>query len=165
MNHHFIYKTEMDEGEIVIEYSEAGVTFVTLPYDTRKELNKEEYKENAAIKAFFDDYFEGKSPDPNKIKLDIKVTEFQRKVYDILLNTKTGTVLTYGDVAKLIGCGAPRAVGQALRKNPVPIIVPCHRIVGSGWEGGFAGSTTGEKMDYKRYLLLLEKNNRKIKKI
>lgn len=68
-------------------------------------------------------------------------TEFQRKVYGALRRIPYGSVITYGELASLIGNpGAARAVGRACASNPVPIVVPCHRVVRSGGSiGGFAG--------------------------
>lgn len=73
------------------------------------------------------------------------VTDFQRQVYDHLMTIPYGHVVTYGDVAKALGMpdGAARAVGQAVGANPVSIVIPCHRVVGSdgalhGYGGGLA---------------------------
>lgn len=149
MEKYFKYNTQ--KGEIKIIYNEIGITSVILPCDNINETHSLEYCENEKIKKYFEDYFSGKETEP--VKLDIKVTEFRKKVFDILLVTKMGTVLTYGDVARLIGCGSPQAIGQALKRNPVPIIIPCHRVIGKGWDGGFGGETEGDKMDFKKFLL------------
>lgn len=154
MGKYFIYETL--KGDIKISYSDIGVTSVVLPCDKDRESNDTEYLENKKIKKYFDDYFSGKEPE--KVELDIKITSFQRKVFNLLLETKMGTILTYGAVAKLIACGSSQAIGQALKKNPVPIIVACHRVVGKGWDGGFGGETSGEKMEFKKFLLEHEKN-------
>ena len=149
MNKYFIYKTI--KGDIKISYSNIGVTSVVLPCDKDRDINFGEYLEDEKIKKYFDDFFSGR--EPAQISLDINVTPFRKKVFDILLNTKIGTFLTYGDVAKLIYCGSPQAIGQALKNNPVPIIIACHRVVGKGWDGGFGGEIDGEKMEFKKYLL------------
>jgi methylated-DNA-[protein]-cysteine S-methyltransferase len=154
MHKYFIYKTP--QGDMKIVYTDLGVTTIILPCDRDREIKTNEYLENEVIKRYFDDYFEGKEPE--KIKLDINVTPFQKRVFDLLLETRMGTFLTYGDIGKLINCGSSQAIGQALKKNPVPIIVACHRVVGKGWEGGFGGETVGEKMDFKRFLLEHEKS-------
>lgn len=150
---HFVYNTEA--GDIFIIYNEKGVCEVKLPYDNLDSLEGLGYRENAEIRRYFDSFFLHKGA--HEIALDINVTSFQKKVYDILSSTKRGSVLTYGDIGRLIGCGSARAVGQALRKNPVPIIIPCHRVVGKNWDGGFGGETAGEKMVFKKFLLELEK--------
>lgn len=67
-----------------------------------------------------------------------KGSEFQQQVYRIMQDIPLGEVLTYGDVAKKLGVPA-QPVGQACGANPIPIIIPCHRIVGTGHLGGFSG--------------------------
>lgn len=151
--YYFIYKTI--RGDITIFYDETGVTSVCLPYDNQESTKGVSYKEDENIKKYFKDYFSG--TEPEKIDINVKLTDFQKKVFDVLLNTSMGTFLTYGDIAKLIGCGCSQAVGQALKRNPVPIIIPCHRVVGKGWDGGFGGETQGPKMEFKKYLLEIER--------
>lgn len=153
---YFAYTTKL--GEIFIFYNDKGVTEIKLPYDNLDSIDESKYLENERIRRYFDDYFAGNEPE--RIEVDINVTEFQKKVYDILCSTKWGSTLTYGDIARLIGCGSPRAVGQALKRNPVPIVIPCHRVIGKKWDGGFGGETRGEKMDFKRFLI---ENERKSK--
>ena len=150
---YFAYKTKL--GDIIVIYDEKGVCEIKLPYDSLNSLDGLKYMESEEIKRYLEDYFKGK--DPEKLEININVTKFQKKVYDALCATKRGSTLSYGDLGKLIGCSSPRAVGQALKKNPVPIIIPCHRVVGKNWDGGFGGETTGEKMDFKKFLIELER--------
>jgi methylated-DNA-[protein]-cysteine S-methyltransferase len=152
--YHFSYNTKY--GDIVIIYNENGVSDVRLPYDGLDNLDGSVYRVDEEIKQYFDDYFEGK--EPKKLKLDLKVTPFQKKVFEALLNTKRGDILTYGDIGNIIGCSSPRAIGQALKRNPIPLIIACHRVVGKGWDGGFGGETLGEKMELKKYLIEIEKS-------
>lgn len=154
----FYCRHNTQKGDIFIVYDKNGVKQVFLPYDEFTGFDELEYKEDEKIKKYFDDYFSGK--DIENIDLNINITQFQKKVFDILLNTKRGTLVTYSDIAALIGCGSSQAVGQALKKNPVPILIPCHRVVGKGWDGGFAGETSGPKMEYKKYLIDFERNNK-----
>ena len=79
-------------------------------------------------------------------------TEHQLKVWEALSEIPSGTVLTYGKLAKKIGSSA-RAIGNACRNNPLPIVVPCHRIVAACDIGGFSGSQSGVLLDIKRDLL------------
>ncbi len=65
-------------------------------------------------------------------------TDFQQQVYRIMQDIPFGEVLTYGEVAKKLGVPA-QPVGQACGSNPIPVIIPCHRIVGTGNLGGFSG--------------------------
>ncbi len=65
-------------------------------------------------------------------------TPFQRRVWEALRNVPRGQVISYGELARRVGSpGAARAVGQAMAHNPCPVVIPCHRVVGSG------GSLTG----------------------
>ncbi len=79
-------------------------------------------------------------------------TRFQERVWAQLCRILPGETRTYGELARLLGSG-PRAVGQACRANPCPIVVPCHRVVAATGLGGFAGDTSGRKLDIKRWLL------------
>lgn len=82
-------------------------------------------------------------------------TAFQRKVWDAISAIPRGTVRTYGQVGKHIGCGSPRAVGQACGANWFPLIVPCHRVTASGGLGGFSNhdDENGFHLSVKRWLL------------
>jgi methylated-DNA-[protein]-cysteine S-methyltransferase len=81
-------------------------------------------------------------------------TTFQKKVYEACSRIPAGKVTTYGRLAKEIGCGSARAVGQALRVNPFAPEVPCHRVVkADGSLGGFYGKTEGPELRRKEKLL------------
>lgn len=85
----------------------------------------------------------------------MKVTPFQQRVYDEVTRIPRGRVATYKDVAARIGCGSPRAVGQALKRNPFAPRVPCHRVIASDMTiGGFQGETHG--IAIRRKLRMLE---------
>ncbi|MES9988103.1 MAG: methylated-DNA--[protein]-cysteine S-methyltransferase [Candidatus Thiodiazotropha endolucinida] len=84
--------------------------------------------------------------------LILEGTPFQCRVWQALQEIPSGSTLTYGELARQIGSGA-RAVGNACRDNPCPLIVPCHRVVGTAGLGGFAGERGGEKLEIKRWLL------------
>jgi methylated-DNA-[protein]-cysteine S-methyltransferase len=87
------------------------------------------------------------------VPLDLQGTPFQRKVWSALLEIPYGQVVSYADLAERIGSPkAFRAVGSANGRNPVPIIVPCHRVINAG--GGLGGYSCG--LAYKRLLLELE---------
>jgi methylated-DNA-[protein]-cysteine S-methyltransferase len=79
-------------------------------------------------------------------------TAFQRRVWSLLSAIPPGQTRTYGAIARELG-SAPRAVGQACRANPLPIVVPCHRVVGARGLGGFAGDTSGRRLAVKQWLL------------
>jgi methylated-DNA-[protein]-cysteine S-methyltransferase len=97
-------------------------------------------------------YFAGEA-DAFDLPLDLQGTPFQRSVWQALLRIERGATCSYGDIARSLGVpSASRAVGSAVGRNPVSIIVPCHRVVGSsGSLTGYAGG-----LDRKRALLRLE---------
>jgi len=90
------------------------------------------------------------------VELDLsRLTSFQLSVLQAARRIPTGSVWTYGQVARTIGKPkASRAVGQALGRNPVPIVIPCHRVVAS--DGSLGGYSGGGGVDSKRWLLHLE---------
>ncbi len=90
-----------------------------------------------------------------RVSVDLKGTAFQQKVWHALQQLKPGEVVSYGELAKRLSSGA-RAVGNACRNNPVPVLVPCHRVVAQNGLGGFSGKQTGEMMAIKTWLLTHE---------
>lgn len=79
-------------------------------------------------------------------------TDFQLRVWQQLVSIPAGQVMTYGEIARKLSSSA-QAVGNACRSNPVPLIIPCHRVVAATGLGGFAGQTEGYFTDIKRQLL------------
>lgn len=106
------------------------------------------------IRRQLDDYFEGRRRDFD-ISIDWSlVGDFGRRVLGRTAEIPFGGVATYGDIARGIGSpGAARATGNALGSNPMPIVVPCHRVVAAG--GRLGGYTGG--VDRKKLLLSLER--------
>ena len=93
-----------------------------------------------------------------KVRSCREITEFQKKVYLELLNVPSGQTISYGELARCIGCSCPQAVGQALKKTPFAPYVPCHRVIRSdGKAGGYFGKTDGDMIDIKRMLLESER--------
>jgi methylated-DNA-[protein]-cysteine S-methyltransferase len=90
------------------------------------------------------------------LPLNMAGTDFQRRVWRALQGIPAGKVLSYGELARKLGTG-PRAVGNACRANPVPIVVPCHRVVASNGRGGFMGRTGGRALAIKDWLLAHER--------
>ena len=88
----------------------------------------------------------------NSIPIDAQGTPFQKSVWHELSKIPLGETRTYGDIAKKLN-SSPRAVGNACRKNPIAIIVPCHRVVSAKGLGGYAGETEGKQLNIKRWLL------------
>ncbi len=79
-------------------------------------------------------------------------SDFQSRVRAALLAIPPGEVRSYGELARQLGSSA-RAVGGACRRNPVPILVPCHRVVGAAGPGGYGGHTGGAALRRKLWLL------------
>ena len=79
-------------------------------------------------------------------------TAFQQRVWRALQAIPVGETLSYGDLAKKLNSSA-RAVGNACRANPLPVIVPCHRVVAKTGLGGYSGKTQGRQIAIKQWLL------------
>lgn len=93
----------------------------------------------------------------NLILTSTDISPFRKRVYLELLNVPAGETITYGELARRIGCRSAQAVGQALRHNPFAPQVPCHRVVAAdGSLGGFHGQRDGEMIERKRKLLEAE---------
>ena len=116
-------------------------------------IYNEEPFEDACIQLA--EYFSGERKDFD-LPLSLSGTEFQVSVLEVLQQIPYGETVSYGDVAKRIGRPkAVRAVGAANGRNPIPIIVPCHRVIGSSGDlTGFGGG-----LDTKEALLRLEAEN------
>lgn len=111
-------------------------------------------------KKWLDIYFSGNEPDFTP-KLSLNGSEFRKAVWDILLTISYGSVMTYGEIARImakqrgVAKMSAQAVGGAVGHNPISIIVPCHRVVGtSGSLTGYAGG-----IDKKISLLKIEKTD------
>jgi len=142
-------------GKFVILASLAGITgicFEPIRIDNTHG-DHSAAKDHLDAAAFqFDEYFAGKRI-KFQLALDTHGTKFQQAVWEATQGVAFAETVTYGDIARSIGSiGAARAVGSALRANPLPIIVPCHRVVGVG--GRLAGFSLG--LSLKRELLEYE---------
>ena len=89
------------------------------------------------------------------LPLEMDGTPFQRRVWRALRRIPPGDTLSYGGLARTLGSSA-RAVGGACRRNPIPIVVPCHRVVSADGVGGFMGALGGDPLAIKRWLLAHE---------
>lgn len=107
-------------------------------------------------KKWLDGYFNGKRPNINELDINLIGSEFRKSVWKILKNIPYGEVITYNDIAKElakqkgISRMSAQAVGGAVGHNPISIIIPCHRVVGSN------GSLTGYAGGIEKKLYLLE---------
>ncbi len=141
-------------GEITIAADNMGIVGLWLPGQPAAKLSKRD--ESDTLQAlehlkeaseWLDRYFAGEKPDPETLKLNPQGTEFQRQVWSILMEIPYGETASYreiaDEVAKVRGKErmSSRAVGAANGHNPISIIVPCHRVIGSnkhltGYGGG-----------------------------
>lgn len=101
-------------------------------------------------------HLEGGAQDLTQVRLDTaRLPPFRRRVYEQARLVGPGQTVTYGELAVLAGSpGASRAVGQAMAKNPFPLVVPCHRVLAAGSRMG--GFSAGGGVDTKARLLALE---------
>jgi len=91
-----------------------------------------------------------------RVPLALDGTAFQRRVWRALTRIPPGEVRRYGELATLLE-SSPRAVGNACRANPIPIVVPCHRVVARAGLGGFMGREAGAAIRLKQWLLAHER--------
>jgi methylated-DNA-[protein]-cysteine S-methyltransferase len=161
--YYVVFKTAA--GWVGILGSSAGLRRTTLPQPSEEKALAELgiYDEATPAKEYFkdliqrfQDYFTGRQADfPDKLDLSDS-TDFQRKVWEAARLIPCGETKSYAWVARQTGKpDAARAAGQALGKNPLPIIIPCHRVLSS--DGGLGGFNGGLAM--KKRLLALEKRN------
>ena len=107
------------------------------------------------VRDWLDAYFRGEAPDPNALPLSPAGTAFQKQVWNILLTIPYGAARSYGDIAREMASlsgkekMSAQAVGGAVGRNPISIIIPCHRVVGA--QGQLTGYTGG--LDKKIWLL------------
>ena len=149
-------------GNIFIVKSEKGLRSIEIIEEKWKDFsNKHKLIENKdkCINEIIqlEEYFAGNRKEFD-LTFDIKGTDFRNKVWMELLKIPYGEVKSYSDIAKAIGNEkAVRAIGQANKANPIPIIIPCHRVIGKNQKLlGYAGSHT----DIQEKLINFERNNR-----
>lgn len=123
-------------------------------YEARHLAGEGQQRETPVLQAarlWLDLYFTGENPPVSALKLAPKGTDFQRRVWDALLEIPYGGTDTYGALAARLNSSA-RAVGSAVGRNPISVIIPCHRVLAA--DGGLAGYAGG--LENKKKLLTLE---------
>lgn len=152
------FQFEHPKGMIYGWFSRKGLCALLLPTPSAKKLPVLHSSMNDqrvwVLNAALDRYFSGIREDFSEIPLDLSAgTAFQQRVWKAALKTPWGKTNSYGELARRIrNPKASRAVGQALGRNPVPIVVPCHRfLAGNGGLGGFSAG-----LGWKRALLKAE---------
>lgn len=161
-----VHTAEFDTpvGKMACASSERGLCFIELPRASGRGIAgwvrrfapggrvTRGYAPNRMAIAQIQEYLAGKREE-FRLELDLRATGFQIRVYAALLEIPYGEVRSYGEIASAIGePGGARAVGAAAGANPLPLVVPCHRVVGAhGKLGGFGGG-----LALKKRLLVLE---------
>lgn len=112
------------------------------PYESPAAKTAPRHPHIAAARRWLDAYWRGEDPSLDGLALDLHGSLFQRAVWQALLTIPFGRTRTYGEVAAQVGHGAmPRATGSAVGRNPVAVIVPCHRVIGAN--GSLTGYASG----------------------
>ena len=148
-------------GDIVVQLGAHGVTAISLPISPVDEFT-DAARQDRAIARQLDEYFAGGRRELDvEIDLSDSLTELQRKILLTLRDeVGYGETVTYGELAEMAGRpGAARAVGATMAQNPVPFLIPCHRVVAANGIGGYGGGY-GDGIALKRALLDLEAGGR-----
>ena len=142
-------------GELTVVLSADGLCEISLPGDDQPEI--EPTTADRAVAEQLDDWFAGKR---HSFDVDLDLTEidgFRREVLETLArDVPWGEVVSYGELAAMAGRPrAARAVGSAMRNNPIPFVIPCHRVIAAGNKiGGYGGGRNAIAL--KRELLARE---------
>lgn len=154
----YFLRIESPVGKLMLLASEDKLLEIKFSSSIKNDELSENVEENNELPVFIDtevqlnEYFRGKR-DSFSIPIVLNGTEFQQKVWKQLQSIPFGQTISYQELAERVGDSKKaRAVGNANGKNPIPIIVPCHRVIAKdGSLGGFGGG-----LPIKRYLLELE---------
>lgn len=153
-------------GDFTLVWTDHGVRRVFLPGNERADLSQrlaamgaKESEPTRAVASLMDkieDYADGQAVDFSAVELDLAgVPEFHCRCYAVLTTISWGKTMTYGEMARQLGdVGLSRAVGQAMGANPLPLVLPCHRVLASG--GGAGGFSAPGGAATKRIMLALE---------
>ena len=151
-------------GDLLLAGDDEGLSLIGFPRGKMRHDPEPDWifneKPFAAARQQLQEYFAGQRKDFD-LPLKLSGTEFQVRVLEELRRIPYGETASYGDVAKRIGRPkAVRAVGAANGRNPIPIVIPCHRVIGSSGDlTGFGGG-----LDTKAALLRLEAENTELMK-
>jgi methylated-DNA-[protein]-cysteine S-methyltransferase len=144
-------------GDIVVEVGAQGVTRISLP-DSPIDERVDSPRRDPRVARQLDAYFAGRRRELDvAVALPEALSDFQRRVLlSLRAEVGYGETVTYGELAEIAGRpGAARAVGSTMARNPVPFVIPCHRVVAANGIGGY-GNGFGDGVALKRALLDLE---------
>ncbi len=138
-------------GRLVLECDGDVLIGVWLPHERRHGRRDDVPPVLKETASQLEEYFAGERAEFD-VPMELDGTPFQKEVWAELTRIGYGKTISYGELARRVGCPkGPRAVGQANGRNPIPIIVPCHRVLASNGIGGYGGG-----LKVKRALLALE---------
>ena len=150
-------------GDIKLTFSQntlVGLSFVEADDECRNETSLQCHKK---VVQWLDDYFCGKVPKTEDLDFSLEGTAFQQKVWQELLKIPYGSTTNYGHLAHVVAKNmgvekmSAQAVGNAIGRNPIAIVVPCHRVIGAN--GTLTGYAWG--IERKKFLLDNERGARK----
>jgi methylated-DNA-[protein]-cysteine S-methyltransferase len=130
----------------------SGITFLASENKAKQPLDRFAREVCEQLQAYFeiaDFQFD--------LPLKLSGTAHQLKVWQAMRDIPSGSVQPYGEISQLIH-SSPRAIGQACGNNPIPIVIPCHRVVSKTGLGGFMHSTENSTLNIKRWLLRHEQH-------
>ncbi len=150
-----IYVAQTEMGLFAVDFGTNEEDFVQNIERGSKRVALRSQKDTEEIKAQLREYLNGERTSFD-VNIDLStLTEFHKQVLLAAWQIPHGKIATYGEIARLIGKPkAARAVGQALGRNPIPIVIPCHRVIAS--DGSLGGYSAGEGLETKSKLLALE---------
>lgn len=154
-----MYRKEIPSPLGTILLASDGSSLTGLWFAGQKHLPDDSQWEESVLPVFtqteqwLSRYFAGENPNPREIPMAPAGSAFQQKVWQLLTQIPYGQLTTYGALAKQLDCRSAQAVGGAVGRNPISILIPCHRVVGqTGTLTGYAGG-----LEKKQFLLELEK--------
>ena len=170
-----MYKTEINSPLGILTLTSDGEHLTGLFIENQKYflngmtnlIEKDSLEIFNKTKTWLEKYFKGENPSINELKLLPRGTEFQKVVWKHLLTVPYGKTITYKELGKIVAKKlgknnmSAQAIGTAVGHNPISIIIPCHRVIGTdGTLTGYAGG-----IEKKAYLLMLEKRESMIDKV
>lgn len=158
-----IYKTKYNSPLGVLSIASDGKSLTGLWFEGQKyfeaTLHSEPKTDDSlevfkSAKDWLNRYFKGENPQISELSMAPEGSEFRQKVWEILCTIPYGSTMTYKEIANKFGANmSPQAIGGAVGHNPISIIIPCHRVIGTN------GSLTGYAGGIERKIKLLELEN------